>query len=183
MKKVKITNYKTGYECGGIFRDEQAQGYIDRMIAKRQLFNPEREIKALSEVYDEFDIKSTRSEEIDGVIKDYVTLKAEYIVENEDITESYNLEKQIAEDIARGENIENICNKLSRLLNGYLDRKKFSKEQEDIFDLSFAKIFSAIDRLKIKKIRKLADDLVVDGEIITEKLKENCLLILTKNNF
>ncbi len=183
MKKIKITNYKTGYECGGTFEEDKFQEYIDRVIAKVQLFNPEREIVALSESYEESDVISTRSEEVDGVMIDYVTLKAEYVVEMEDITESYNREKQIAEDIASGENIENICKKISRLLNGYLDRKKFSKEQEDVFDLSFAKIFTAIDRLKIKKIRKLVDDLVVDGEIITEKLKENCLLILTKNNF
>jgi hypothetical protein len=184
MKTITIRNYKTGFTS---FFQSNDESFIENETARitliENLFKPQREIVALSEAYDEADVLSTRSEEIDGVTTDYVTLKAEYIVEIEDITESYNREKQIAEDIALGENIENVCKKIFRILNGYLDRKKFSKEQEDIFDLSFAKIFTAIDRMKVKKIRKLVDDLVVDGEIITDKLKENCLSILTKNNF
>lgn len=110
MKKIKITNYKTGQQYYGFehkFANYEALiDWKNQEVSNNSWGKPEREIVALYEAYDESDILSTREVEIQpagidelgeiiypAVTQTLVTLKAEYIIEIEDITAEHQLQQ------------------------------------------------------------------------------------------
>lgn len=155
MKRITFKRIKDNMAWFELCADEASEiAFKAKMIAKTQLFKPEREIIEFSESYDEADVKSTRQEileaeshfivgsglydeadvirtwtqesvnELDEVIYtdyvaiqnnsvvNYVTLKAEYVIAEEDITAEYNAAHLKQQRIDEGKKARQCCEEI-----------------------------------------------------------------------
>lgn len=94
MKKINVTNHKTGQTFSGF--EERFASYDDLIAWKDEQIRigafgkPEREIVEFSESYDEADVKSRRSESVGEGVINYVTLRAEYEIIEKDLSQDYD---------------------------------------------------------------------------------------------
>lgn len=181
MKKVNVIGKTSSWEFIG--EEVDAQAWIAESLSINSWGKPEREIVALSEAYDEADILSTRTEEIDGVTTEYVTLKAEYVIEVEDITEAYNAEQALQQTLANGQRAEAACKQVKAYVTGYNMSRSMTSEEVSSFVATFGTIQLVLDANRPNTARVLIEAVSVDGAVVTQTLKDNCLLILTRHGF
>lgn len=187
MKKISVTNLKTGKEYAGYEASfnsyEDLISWKDARIADNTWGKPEREIIEFSESYDEADVISTRSEEVGEGVINYVTLRAEYDIIEEDITDIWNYEQSFLAAIANGERAEKACRQVKQYVTGYNMSRAMTAEQISSFIETFGTIQLALDNNRPNTTRTLIEAVVVDGTIVTQELKDNCLECLARNGF
>jgi hypothetical protein len=184
MEQVKISNRKTGKIIHVGVKPENYDEWLASNIDLDSWGKKEREILDEGTGYEESDVISRRFETLaDNQEICFVTLKSDYIIEIEDITNSFNTEKLLEEDLDRGQRAENACRQVKAYVTGYNLRRQLSSEQVTLLISTFANINLALENLRPPTAKLLIAAASVDGVVVTQELKDNCLAILTRNGF
>jgi hypothetical protein len=126
----------------------------------------------------------TREVEIgEGETRTEYLYPATYTVEILDITAQHNAEQALQSAIAAGERAETACKKVKQYVTGYSMQRAMTSEQVSSFIATFGTIQLVLDANRPNTARVLIEAVSVDGDTVTEELKDNALAILTNYGF
>lgn len=176
MKQIKISNYKTGQEYYGFehkFASYEALiNWKNQEISNNSWGKPEREIVAGSEDYDEVDIISNRSEQVQVGQINYVTIKTEILPERDIVEFSQTYEES---DVIKRETISYTDHNGNIIEENHVTLKATYNEPEEIVE--FSKPYKDEEIISIR-----SEDIYSTTEYITLKAEyEITITDLTKD--
>lgn len=107
-----------------------------------------------------------------------VRLKAEFISEIVDITAQYNEEQNKQQKIAAGRAARSVCESVLDLIAGYNLERNLTSEQVTQMQQTFANIDLALKSARPTLAKTLISNVAVDGTLVTQKMKDDCLALL-----
>lgn len=192
MYKVLLLNLKNGHNFaqGALFdSQEDAQVWVDSVIDKEEGLMSERivDIGADYEQDDILEVIETQEDTFDeegnflgsSLVQTGVRLKQQYSVEFVDASAEVALETLKSQRLFAGKLARETCNLVLDYIAGYNLEQNLSSEQITQMQTTFAGIHSALMASRPSLAKGLIAEVVVDGVIVTQALKDQCLEILS----
>lgn len=101
-----------------------------------------------------------------------------YIVEWIDLTEEWNKKLAIEAKIAIGKKAKEACENVLDLISGYNLNRELTVEQISVMQTNFASIEKALQSGRPSLAKAYISQVVADGVLVTEEMKEMALLLL-----
>lgn len=186
MKKIIVTKINGETESFSSDNQDKIDEWKNYWISVNAWGKPERWLaQSYMEEYEKL-ITPLDQREVEIVkmsgsyIETEYLLPADYSIEILDITEQVNQEKDLQEKIAEGKILKACCEDVLAFVTGYNRARKLSSDQVTQMQITFQNIFSLLIANRADTAKLLIGAVEVDGVVVTQDLKDKCLMIFQR---
>jgi hypothetical protein len=189
-----------GYSARSILKSECPESHLplvlseeDRLVQEayeKPIFKLDANDQPVMEEYTYYDLDNNLQtgqrpvvdhyETVPAVYETWVNLDKEYTITIQDITAQYEADQELAKLIADGQNDENCCKDIVRLIGGYNKQRNLPLASVQQMLVSFAPINECLKNNMPGTAKALMAGITPDETIITQELVDKCNIIFAK---